>query len=230
LERRLRLSESSSPYAHFGTLIHGTLEAAEQETLGSGKTHAELSDALGHLEKEWVAADFGTPQLNAAWLKQGREAVAKLYSSWPSSDGIPVELEKKVNGVIAGVPWVGYIDRLERSAAGFRVIDYKTSKSATSIEDAKRSIQLGFYAAAVADESDEPVVEAQMWFPRAGTKSVSTRSLDMTLISEVRQTMEEVTRSIQAEDWEPRVSERCDRCEFRLSCPAWPEGKGAYLP
>jgi superfamily I DNA/RNA helicase/RecB family exonuclease len=230
LERRLRLSESSSPYAHFGTLIHGTLEAAERETLGTGKTHADLPDALSHLEKEWAAADFGTPQLNEAWLRQGRAAVTKLYSSWPSLDGIPVELEKKVDGEFAGVPWVGYIDRLERTSAGLRVIDYKTSKSPTPIEDAKRSIQLGFYATATGDGSDEPVVEAQMWFPRSGTKSVSTRSLDMGLISEVRATMEEVTRSIQAEDWEPRVSERCERCQFRLSCPAWPEGQGAYLP
>jgi putative RecB family exonuclease len=230
LERRLRLSESSSPYAHFGTLIHGTLEAAERETLGTGKTHADLPDALSHLEKEWAGADFGTPQLNEAWLRQGRAAVTKLYSSWPSLDGIPVELEKKVDGEFAGVPWVGYIDRLERTSAGLRVIDYKTSKSPTPIEEARRSIQLGFYATATGVGSDEPVVEAQMWFPRADTKSVSTRSLDMGLISEVRETMEDVTRSIQAEEWEPRVSERCERCQFRLSCPAWPEGKGAYLP
>lgn len=230
LERRLRLNESSSPYAHFGTLVHGALEAAERENLGSGKPHAELADGLRHLEAEWAKADFGTPQLNAAWLAHGREAITRLYTTWPSRDGIPIELEKKVEGVVGGVPWVGYIDRLERTSSGLRVIDYKTSKRLPSVESSKRSIQLGFYAAAVTDEEGEAVVDAQMWFPRATTKSVGTRSLDITLLHEVRETMEEVTRSIQEENWEPKVSDRCERCEFRLSCPAWPEGKGAYLP
>ncbi|MGH8914291.1 MAG: PD-(D/E)XK nuclease family protein, partial [Acidimicrobiia bacterium] len=98
------------------------------------------------------------------------------------------------------------------------------------VEDAKRSIQLAFYSTAVATESDEPVVDAQMWFPRVKGKSVAKRSLDMGLLDEARAKMEEVTRAIQSEDWQPRVSARCERCEFRLSCPAWPEGKGAYLP
>jgi superfamily I DNA/RNA helicase/RecB family exonuclease len=230
LERRLRLNDSSSPYAHFGTLVHGALEAAERETLGSGKAHADLADALNHLEKEWATADFGTPQLNAAWLKHGREAITKLYTTWPSQDGIPVELEKRVEAVIGDVPWIGFIDRLERTAAGLRVVDYKTTKSPPTQKDASQSIQLGFYAAAVADELGEAVIDAQMWFPRSGTKSVATRSLDMSLLPEVRETMEEVARSIREENWEPRVSGRCERCRFRMSCPAWPQGEGAYLP
>jgi predicted RecB family nuclease len=52
----------------------------------------------------------------------------------------------------------------------------------------------------------------------------------MALLPEVRQSMEEVASAILDERWEPRVSDRCKRCEFRRSCPAWAEGKGAYLP
>lgn len=229
LERRLRLTESSSPYAALGTLVHAALEAAETEIVGSGKTHADIDDALSHLERAWAAADFGTPQLNAAWLKHAQEGVIKLYETWPSN-GTPVELEKKVAAVIGDVQWVGIIDRLERTPTGLKVIDYKTSKSPPSVDTAKRSLQLAFYARAVAEGYDEPVIEAQMWFPRVKSKAVTKRSLDMGLLDEVRQKMEEITRSIQDESWEPRVNARCDRCEFRLSCPAWPEGKGAYLP
>ncbi|MGH8871913.1 MAG: ATP-dependent helicase [Acidimicrobiia bacterium] len=229
LERRLRLSDSFSPYAELGTLVHAALEAAEKENIGSGRAHADLEDALRHLEKVWAGADFGTPQLNEAWLGHAREALTKLYGAWPG-DGVPVELEKKVQTEIEGVEWTGYIDRLERNDAGLRVIDYKTSKSPPLIEEAKRSLQLGFYVAAVAEETGESVVAAEMWFPRAGTKSVTTRSFDLGLLPEVRETMEEVTRSIRDERWEPRVSDRCKNCEFRLSCPAWAGGEGAYLP
>ncbi|MGH8916053.1 MAG: ATP-dependent helicase, partial [Acidimicrobiia bacterium] len=181
LERRLRLSEASSPYAALGTLVHSALEAAEKPVVGTGKPHAEVNDALSHLDRLWAEADFGTPQLNSAWLRHAREAVIRLYENWPSN-GTPVELEKAVNAVIGGVEWVGYVDRLERTPAGLKVIDYKTSKNPPRVEDAKRSIQLAFYSTAVAIESDEPVVDAQMWFPRVKGKSVAKRSLDMGLL------------------------------------------------
>jgi superfamily I DNA/RNA helicase/RecB family exonuclease len=229
LERRLRLADTFSPYAALGTLVHAALEAAEKENLASGRPHAGLEGALAHLEKVWAGADFGTPQLNEAWLTQARQALVKLYDGWPSN-GVPVELEKKVATVVGGVEWVGYIDRLERDAAGLRVVDYKTSKTATSVEEAKRSVQLGFYAAAVEEEFGEPVAAAEMWFPRVNSKSVTTRSFDMGLLPEVRRAMEDVASAILDENWEPRVTDRCKNCEFRRSCPAWAEGKGAYLP
>jgi RecB family exonuclease len=229
LERRLRLSDSFSPYAALGTLVHSALESAESEVIGSGKTHADLTDAMRHLEKVWADADFGTPQLDQAWLGHARDTILRLYRAWPS-DGVPLELEKKVETEIGGVEWVGYIDRLEKGSNGLRVIDYKTSKSPPSVPEAKESIQLGFYASAVAKETGEPVVAAEMWFPRKDAKSVTKRSFDMDLLPEVVERMEAVTTAILEERWEPRVNNRCSRCDFRLSCPAWAEGRGAYLP
>ncbi len=230
LERRMRLGDSSSPYAQFGTLVHAALERAERENLGTGAPHAPLEDALEHLEAVWAEADFGTPQLNEAWLRHAREAMTKLYEHWPAPNAIPLEVERRVEMTVDGVPWLGYIDRLERGPKGLRVIDYKTTRNAPTIADAEQSIQLGFYAAAVTDEMGEPVVEAEMWFPRTKANSVSIRRLDMSRSDDLRQVMEEVTRAITSETWEPKVSDRCNRCDFRLSCPAWPEGRGAFIP
>jgi predicted RecB family nuclease len=69
-----------------------------------------------------------------------------------------------------------------------------------------------------------------MWFPRKDAKSVTKRSFDMDLLPDVEETMQAVTTAILEERWEPKVNSRCNRCDFRLSCPAWAEGKGAYLP
>ncbi len=229
LERRLRVSEAFSPYAALGTLVHSAVEAAKREIIGTGRSHADLEDALRHLEREWAGADFGTPQLNDAWLAHARDAVTRLYTLWPSN-GEPVDLELKVGAVIGGIEWVGFIDRLERSPDGLKVVDYKTGKSAPKIEDAKRSIQLGFYALAVQEQMGEPVIAAEMWFPRKEAKTLTRRSLDTSLLDEIRESMEAVTASIEAEQWEPRVNARCEGCAFRRSCPAWPEGRGAYLP
>lgn len=228
LERRLRLGDVTSPYAHFGNLVHTALESAEREVLGTGGAHASLDRALHWLRETWVDADFGTPELNEAWLGKAEEALTRLYQNWPNGDGRPVDLEKRVTMLIDGVEWTGFIDRLERTDSGVRVVDYKTSATVMSKLDAAESIQLAFYASAVSEEGEE-VIQAQLWYPRAATKSVSTRDLDLNRLDELHDVMAAVTQSIREEDWQPNVGKHCERCDFRLSCPAWPEGKGAYL-
>ena len=178
LERRLRLGDGASPYAHFGSLVHDALERAEKEILGTGKTHADLDQALTHLANVWVDASFGTPELNAAWHDKAIEAVTKLYEKWPSPDGIPVALETRVESVINDIQWLGVIDRIEETPEGFRIVDYKTSTQAMSLADAAESIQLAFYTTAVRDGGRE-VSSAQLWYPRTRDKTVATRDLDM---------------------------------------------------
>ncbi len=231
LERRLRLGDAGSPYARFGTLVHAAMERAEAGVVGTGATHADLSDALDHLRGVWEEeADFGTPELNAAWLRQAEIGLTKLYTLWPSADGAPIGLELKVEAVIDGIEWMGLVDRLERTPGGLKVVDYKTSKTAASLEEGRSSIQLGFYASAIAESFGEPVIGAEMWFPRVDTKGMTTRALDLDRIGEIEEEMIQITRSIRSEDWEPRVGDGCKRCGFKKSCPAWPEGQGAFLP
>jgi superfamily I DNA/RNA helicase/RecB family exonuclease len=228
LERRLRLSDSGSQYSMFGSLIHTTLERAESEVIGTGRHHADVGRALEHLELVWSeSADFGTDELNEAWRRKGVDLVIKLYGNWPGR-GEPVAVERQVSTTIGDVTWTGVIDRLERGEDGLRVIDYKTSGKAPGLEDVASSIQLGFYAAALMDEGEE-VAAAELWFPRVKSKAVTTRSFRVHTLDQVREEMVRVTRSIVAEDWSPRPGAHCERCVFRLSCPAWPEGQGAYL-
>jgi RecB family exonuclease len=229
LERRLRLSDTFSPYAQLGTLVHAALERAEKEVVGTGRPHAGLDDALHHLDDVWAEADFGTPQLDDAWRVHARDTITRLYSHWPG-DGVPIALEKRVSADVGGIEWVGVIDRLERSDKGLRVIDYKTTKNVPTIADVEKSVQLAFYMAAVEAETGEPVVDAEMWFPRKEAKSVTKRSFDNDALPEVMELMKAVSEAVVAEVWEPRVNDYCHRCDFRLSCPAWTEGKGAFLP
>jgi RecB family exonuclease len=207
------------------------MEAAEAQVVGTGMAHADLAEALDHLGRIWdEEADFGTPELDAAWLRQAEAALTKLYNLWPSPEGRPIGLEMKVESVIDGTPWMGLVDRLERTPDGLKVVDYKTSKTPASLEEGKSSIQLGFYASAIAQSSGEPVIGAEMWFPRVDTKGVTTRSLDLDRLAEIEETMIHVTKSIRSENWEPRVGAGCKNCGFKKSCPAWPEGQGAFMP
>jgi putative RecB family exonuclease len=228
LERRLRLGDTSSVYAHFGELTHDVLERAEAEVIGSGARHADLDRVIEIVDEVWSEADFGTPELNDAWKEKAVEMLTHLYERWPGK-GDPVEVELEVESDIDGVGWIGRIDRLEQTGEGLRVIDYKTGTSVPNHDEAAESIQLGFYALAVQRLRGE-VVASEMWFPRARSVSVTTRELAMHRLDEVSSKLTSITASIGAEDWEPRVGTACKGCGFRRSCPAWPEGKGAFLP
>ncbi|HEX6300821.1 MAG TPA: ATP-dependent DNA helicase [Acidimicrobiia bacterium] len=228
LERRLRLGDSSSVYAHFGELTHDVLERAEHEVIGSGMRHASIERVLEIVDEVWEKADFGTSELNDAWKRKAVEMLTKLYGQWPGK-GEPVEVELDVESEIGGVRWIGRVDRLERTDQGYRVVDYKSGTRAPSVDEAAESIQLAFYSLAV-QRTRGDVVAAEMWFPRSKAKSVTTRKFATHRLTEVTEKMEDITRLIGEEVWEPRVSDRCTRCDFRRSCPAWPEGKGAFLP
>jgi superfamily I DNA/RNA helicase/RecB family exonuclease len=227
LERRLRLGDADSPWAQFGSLIHTALEVAEDEILGTGKTHADLERALEVLNEVWAEASFGTPELDQAWLGKAREVLTKLYENWPTPDAIPEALETHVELQIDGIRWVGKVDRVERTGAGLRVVDYKTSTTAATKKEAAESVQLGFYASAI---DGEEVIGAEFWYPRTTARSITTPRFDMERMEEVREKMVELTRAIRSENWEPNVGRQCNRCAFKLSCPAWPEGRGAFLP
>jgi superfamily I DNA/RNA helicase/CRISPR/Cas system-associated exonuclease Cas4 (RecB family) len=228
LERRLRLGDATSVYAQFGEKTHDVLERAEGEVIGTGARHADLARVLEIVDEVWEDADFGTPELNEAWKKKAIKMLSKLYEQWPGK-GVPVEVELDVEASIDGIQWIGRIDRLEETDQGYRVVDYKSGTRVPTYDEAAQSIQLAFYTMAVEQTRGE-VVASEMWFPRGSSKSVDTRNFAGHRLVEVVGRMQEITGSIGDERWEPRVSNRCTNCAFRRSCPAWPEGKGAFLP
>jgi hypothetical protein len=89
---------------------------------------------------------------------------------------------------------------------------------------------LGFYALAVDASNDRTaVVAAELWYPAADSVNLTTRTFDLANLSKVEEKMRKLTAAISSEVWEPRVSSLCNRCSFKSSCPAWPEGKGAFV-
>ncbi len=227
LERRLRLGSSESPYLTFGLLIHEVLERSEGEIIGTDSRHNTLKRTMEILDETWQTADFGSPELNSAHLERARKTIKRLYENWPGK-GAPVTLERHVQTTLGGVTWNGYIDRVEKREDGVAVVDYKTTATVPTVDDVSTSLQLSFYA--LAWDGDQDVVNAEFWYPRSSGKSVATRRLDLFRLAENRTQMEEITRAIQEENWAPRVGNHCSGCVFRRSCPAWPEGRGAFLP
>jgi superfamily I DNA/RNA helicase/RecB family exonuclease len=222
-ERPLRIGSTGSAYASLGGLIHDVLEIVERAAGDRGDEHANGEEALAALEEHFDPADFGGEPWAGSWKQRATRIVEHLYDRWPGR-GPAEALEHEVTRQIGPVTWVGRVDRLERRTDGVWVIDYKTGTSVPSTDDAKSSLQLGFYVSAI----DAGAAGAEFWYPAAKSAGVTRRAFDMGRLPEVEAALLEVQDGILGEDWTPLPGPHCERCNHRILCPAWPEGAEAY--
>ena len=226
IERKLRQTEDSV-YMRFGTLVHAVLEEAEAAARAQGRNRATYPEAARLLDQLMDPGEFGGDPFATAWRRRAQVGLAHLYSNWPGK-GRLVDLERTVTLRIADVDWVGKVDRVDADEAGLRIVDYKTSKKALYLKEAETSLQLGFYALALAADPElgeyGPPVSAELWYPLADTKQVTTRKLKMSELGTIRESLIQLAASIVAENWEPTPGPHCDRCAYASSCPAVPEG------
>lgn len=233
VERFLLSRDDESPYLLLGNLIHEVLERAEAAALADGRPRSSRADAEEAFGDAWGNAGFDDDHVGAAWRRRAGRILDALYEGWPSS-GTAVALEAPLEADFGGVPWRGRADRIERVGSSLTIVDYKTSASAATVEEAATSLQLGFYAAAVRSRPDltagSTVDGASFWYPAAPrTRSgVATRHLDMTRIEEVVERLAEIATRVQAEEFAPTPHRACSRCSVRSVCPAFPVGREAF--
>ncbi len=244
LERLLKMSLSKDQYAEFGSLIHKVLERADRRAMEESRA-STLPEAMDLLEEHFPEYDFGSGSWPEAWKKRARTLLENYYEHMAPPDP-PLLVEHKVETELAGIRWKGRIDRIHRTTNGAALIDYKTSKNPPSKKEAAVSLQLGFYRlAARRDPTLEellsrtpggifaPELSATFWHPLTFNDRNESRAVldfDPGQDDEVRQNLEEAAAGVLAEDWGPQPGAHCGRCDVRITCPAWPQGKEAYSP
>ena len=112
------------------------------------------------------------------------------------------------------------------------MVDYKTTKSPLTYDEAAEAMQLGFYL--LAAESDPEIsalgapLEAEFWYPADDKSAKKWRPFKPESLDSVGDRLAGAADGIRAEDWEYRAGPHCRNCRVRVVCPAWPEGREAY--
>ncbi|MEN8233819.1 MAG: ATP-dependent DNA helicase [Actinomycetota bacterium] len=231
LERKLGIGAEPSKHMEFGTLIHAILERVENAATERGDIHGTVEEAFEALDDMLAPGAFGEGPFDDAWRNRARVALENTYSLWPSA-GTAVGSETELTVQRGDVQWIGRADRIEQRGDSVSIVDYKTG-GLVSLDEGATSLQLGFYLIGAREDPDigaygEPSA-AEMWFPMHPQKrSIATRSFDVANIDTIEERMAAVAEGIDIEDWTPNPSAECDRCAFRLVCPAMPEGKEAF--
>ena len=189
---------------------------------------AEEFLALAIAEEMELAAGQGIDEDD---VRAGSAAAMESYWSTEMPEAIEVApdgLERKVETDLAGLPFLGHIDRVAVVDAGMRVTDYKTGAPKPRYWWGYWRQQL-LYAAALS-ELGEPVAEVELLYlrqPRSVRRPVYDAAVARA-IADLETAHEQRDRMCADGAWEARTGPLCKYCDFRLACPA--QRPGAPVP
>jgi putative RecB family exonuclease len=129
-------------------------------------------------------------------------------------------LEREVRTDLAGLPFLGHIDRITVTEPGLRVTDYKTGAPKPRFWWSYWRQQL-LYAAAL-EGMGEPIAEIELLYlkdPRAVTRPVYPAAIRRAL-TDLESAHEQRDVMATGGAWEARPGPLCRYCDFQSVCPA----------
>jgi len=207
-----RLPVVQSAEAVHGVILHEVLrQAGELRRRGLAVT----SRRLGSLHQEaWRATAFPDPRRAAAFKRNGA-AELESYRARGGFEAIPAYLEQPFEIAIDGWKLRGVIDRVDPTAEGWRIIDYKSGRP---VARRRRDLQVALYALAASSALNLDRVELEVVYLASGHSVVVDR-VDR-LVQDAQTEGTEVADGVRAGSFEPRPERRrCRLCPYRLACP-----------
>lgn len=142
---------------------------------------------------------------------------------WKLEDPATVDVaatEQDIEAELAGVPFRGIVDRLEREGDGLVVTDYKSGKAPSPRYRRGRLDQVLLYAAAVEAATGELPVRARLLYlgQRPVGIDVTRQEID-TVTEKLAATWQGITTACDADDFAPRTGPLCGWCPYVDRCP-----------
>jgi putative RecB family exonuclease len=186
------------------------------------------------VEEAWVDVGFRDAEQSARWRERMRDAVAGYLGSGGLARR-PVGVERTVSFVSGDLRVQGRIDRLdEREDGELVVVDYKTSRRAPTDDDARTSLPLALYAAAVWKMFRRPTLRVELHHVPSGAVAVHEHTAESLArkVEQARSIMRDarradadhVDRGAASELFPPVTGPLCSWCDLRSHCP---EGQAA---
>lgn len=220
-----KIAEPKSKEAVFGTLIHSTLKFVHTPAIVPPTVEA----AIDYFAKGWNQEVFEDEIEERAAFTQGVQMIQQYYHQHGIEDANIIDLESRFSLEIGneerGIHTVsGSIDRIDKTADGYEIIDYKTSRKMPSQEKVDQDIQLSIYLKAFLDRYPKErerldKITVSLYYLKHGVKLSSTRTLADLEALENR--FLEVIDAIESEAFDPILSPLCDWCGYKKICPLW---------
>lgn len=187
----------------------------------------------------WVDVGFRDSAMSRRWLRTAQQEVTD-YLRGIAPGNRPTGIERTVSVRTRTVALTGRIDRLDDrpTSDGGRalvVVDYKTSRRPSTVEELRTSLPMAMYAVAVARMFQRPCVDVELHHVPTGTVARhrhTPESLDRK-VAEVESIALDLRRADadfqgrgpESDQFPPRVSALCGWCDYRAHC-----AEGSQVP
>jgi DNA helicase-2/ATP-dependent DNA helicase PcrA len=212
----MKIPEKPRYYFDFGSSLHSI---AEQLTRMQ-KDGKAINEAVA----EELLAKFWDPKGYKSKIDEKRDygeakAILKVFlEEQAKSKSEIVDIERWFETSIGDIRLRGRIDRIDKDESGFTVVDYKTSKKASSLNELKKDMQMLVYALAVKEiyPGDNPL-KVGNWFLRSNEKVFFEP--ENQAIEAMRLEIAEMAEKIKAAAFEPKKgSWECNYCDYKCLC------------
>ena len=206
-----------------GTVIHKFAELAE-----SGETN--LDSQIDLLTSNWKLVDPETGWISRTSMGRAVLMLKRFYKYRESMAGkrefTEAEASYKFN---IGRAFISCkIDRIETTVDGkLYVVDFKTGKSAISVDDAKTDAQMQIYQYAVGNNGVE-VAGASLVYLDHDLKGNKTRDQQPIDRAQVQERIEKTAVLMGGKSYLAVQNKNCQFCNVASSCPIQIEGRGLY--
>ena len=187
-----------------------------------------LPEFLAFYESAWSGMGYFSKKQEAADKQTGSEILTRFWELHSANYKTPLAVEKGFTVDIGGVPFRGYIDRVDFSPnGGLNILDYKSGKREITPSDVEQNLQLSMYQLGVERTWLLPVEKLSLYHLRSNT-NVEVGARDGSTLQEAEETVASVAGAIGNEQFEPRLNPSCP-CEFSKMCPLF-NPEAASLP
>lgn len=216
-------------HTSFGLAVHNALRdwwdvPRDRRTASAGRELVRTS---------WIDVGFRDPEQSLAWRKRAQEHVV-AYLGGVDPDDPPRGIERTVSFVSGSLRVTGRIDRLDDRGGELVVVDYKTSQKPLGDDDARTSLPMALYAAAVWKMFRRPCLRVELHHVPTGeviahthTPESLTRKVDeaKSIARDAERADKDFAeRGVESDLFPPVVGPICTWCDFRAHCP---EGQAA---
>ena len=226
-----RLPEPPGVEALVGTFAHRVLELLMQEA-PSRRSKEEAKRTARAVWPELAGGeDYRGLELSDDEAREFRwRAWRAMEGLWHLEDPAQVEVEateEQVSVTLGEVPFRGVVDRLEREDDGLVVSDYKSGRAPTARHAPERLQQVLLYAAAIAEQTGEQPVRAQLLYLGQRVVATAVTSVEISdAVGRLESTWSAIADACDVDDFAARPGPLCGYCAYAEHCP---EGQAENL-
>lgn len=219
-----RLPDPPGVDALVGTFAHRVLERLMQQHPIRRTTDEARRIARESWPEMARSDDYRDLELDDAQSRDFRwQAWRAIEGLWDLEDPAGVDVrstEQQVSVTLDGVPFRGVVDRVESEPDGLVISDYKSGRAPTARYAAGRLQQVLLYSAAIAEETGESPVRAQLLY--LGQRIVATAVTHVELggaVDQLRSTWNDIADACAGDDFTARPGPLCGYCAYAERCP-----------